>query len=72
MLPSFYLACGREDFILDNSERLEEEMTKLGVAHYWECVDGYSHEWRFWDMELEKFIKWLPRTDSYRGKVIHV
>lgn len=71
-LPAFYLACGREDFILDNSERLEEEMTKLGVAHYWECVDGYSHEWRFWDMELEKFIKWLPRTDSYRGKVRNV
>ena len=47
-------------------------MTHLGAAHRWESVEGFTHEWRFWDMQLERFIKWLPRTDYYKGKVRNV
>ena len=71
-LPLFYLSCGENDFIYDNSVRLEQAMTNLGVAHRWESVEGFAHEWRFWDMQLERFIKWLPRTDYYKGKVRNV
>lgn len=71
-LPLFYLSCGENDFIYDNSVRLEQAMTNLGVAHRWESVEGFTHEWRFWDMQLERFIKWLPRTDYYKGKVRNV
>ena len=71
-LPLFYLSCGENDFIYDNSVRLEQAMTNLDVAHRWESVEGFTHEWRFWDMQLERFIKWLPRTDYYKGKVRNV
>ncbi len=68
-LPEFYLSCGENDFIYDNSLRLEQAMSKLKIPHYWESVPSFTHEWRFWDIQLEKFIKWLPRTDGYKGKV---
>ena len=31
----------------------------------WDEHPDYGHEWRFWDMEVEKFMDWLPRTDGY-------
>lgn len=64
-IPPLYIACGEDDFIYDNSLRLHEKLEKTGVAHTWESVKGFSHEWRFWDAQLEKFINWLPRTDAY-------
>ena len=66
-LPAFYVCCGENDFIYDNSVHLHDIMNTLNISHTWESVPGYTHEWRFWDMELEKFIQWLPRTDDYRG-----
>ncbi len=71
-LPALYVACGEDDMIYDNSLRLHETLEAKGVKHYWESVKGYRHEWRFWDMQLEKFIKWLPRTDEYKGKTRNV
>lgn len=67
-LPDFYVSCGGNDFILDESLKLHNEMSELNIPHTWELVEGYTHEWRFWDMQLEKFISWLPRTDYYKGK----
>lgn len=67
-LPSLYLSCGTEDFVYDNCLRLHETLDSYRIGHYWESVNGYTHEWRFWDMQLEKFIKWLPRKDAYKGR----
>jgi len=25
----------------------------------------YGHEWRFWDIQVEEFLDWIPRTDAY-------
>ena len=71
-LPQFYLSCGEDDFIYDNSLRLHARLTESGIHHCWDSVKGFRHEWRFWDMQLEKFIKWLPRTDEYKGSARNV
>lgn len=63
-----YVACGEEDFILDNSLHLKATLEENGVNFTWSTEKGYAHEWRFWNLQLEKFIKWLPRSDSYAGK----
>ena len=31
----------------------------------WDEVAGFGHEWRFWDMQVEKFLDWIPRDDVY-------
>jgi len=27
----------------------------------------YGHEWAFWDLTVQEFLDWLPRTDAYAG-----
>ena len=34
----------------------------------WVVGEGYGHEWRFWNREVEAFLKWIPRTDKYYSK----
>jgi hypothetical protein len=34
-----------------------------GVQHFALSLAGYGHEWRFWDMQVEKFLDWIPRSD---------
>ncbi len=63
-----YIACGENDFIRDSSEDLKRTLEKNGVDFTWVSEQGYGHEWRFWNEQLEKFIKWLPRSDYYAGK----
>ena len=31
-------------------------------------VEGYEHEWRYWDVEIANFLRWIPRTDFYADK----
>lgn len=64
-LPPVYVTCGEDDFIYDNSLRLAEKLRALGLPHTWESTPHFSHEWRFWDLALERFMRWLPRTDAY-------
>ena len=40
-------------------------MDELGVEYTADGVEGYDHEWAFWDMQIVKFLDWLPRTDWY-------
>ena len=64
--PFVYMACGDKDFLLDDSCELDQDLTKQKIDHYYDFVKGYGHEWRFWDMQLEKFIKFIDRTDDYK------
>ena len=40
-------------------------MEENGVDVTWVPVDGFRHEWRFWNLQIEKFLEWIPRTDAY-------
>ena len=46
-----------------------DKLKKSRVDVTWVSVEGYEHEWRFWDMQIEDFMKWLPRTDYYAGSI---
>lgn len=67
-IPAIYLACGNDDFILEANHKFDDLMTELKVDHYSEFIDGYGHEWRFWDLEVERFLDWIDRQDAYANK----
>lgn len=67
-IPTIYLACGNEDFLLEDNHKFVDAMERLGVDCTYEFVDGYKHEWRFWDLEVERFLDWIKRSDAYAGK----
>ena len=64
-LPKIYMACGTEDFLYRNDVEYRDALIAKGADVTWDEIEGYGHEWRFWDIEIEKFLKWIPRTDAY-------
>lgn len=64
-LPPLYIACGEDDFLFAADQEFRDELRELGADITWEQLAGFGHEWRFWDQELEKFLDWIPRTDTY-------
>ena len=70
-LPKIFLCCGKEDFLYAAAVELHNELDKRGIEHRYDEEPGYEHEFAFWDLELQKFLAWIPRTDYYADKVPH-
>ena len=66
--PKMYLAIGENDFLFDRNVKFRDMLLNAGVDVTWEQLPVYGHEWRFWDIQIEKFLDWLPRTDAYADK----
>ncbi len=67
-IPPMYIACGEDDFLYEMNCKYKDALTEKKVDVTWVSLPGYAHEWRFWDMQVEEFLKWIPRTDSYAAK----
>ncbi len=60
-IPDFYLACGSEEFIIERVERDVSILKELGYPVWYECADGYDHNFEMWDAYLRKALyEWLP------------
>jgi putative tributyrin esterase len=58
--PRFYLWCGEEDFLYQNSLDMEKKMKDLGLsieAHY----SKGNHDWFFWDSEIQNVLRWFDK-----------
>jgi putative tributyrin esterase len=54
-LPKLYFACGGDDKgIVTNLGIWKEYADGLGIEATYEIIPGYRHEWRFWDIAIEK------------------
>ncbi|MEK3901770.1 alpha/beta hydrolase [Paenibacillus sp. FSL R7-0179] len=53
-LPRLLFACGTEDtLIYDNLNLFKDHAQEIGVeAEFW-TLEGYGHEWRFWDLAIQ-------------------
>lgn len=63
-LPNIYLAIGSEDFLLPQNENFIKFLEENYIVSTHEIVEGYKHEWRFWDMELNKFMKIISKLNN--------
>ena len=63
--PKFYLACGDMDSVYERAVSYRDFLCSVGADVTWDELHGYEHEWRFWDIEVERFLDWIPRTDIY-------
>ena len=62
---SDYITCGDKDFVYESNTKFIEKMKEKGVTYDWVSVPNYEHEWRFWNLAVERFLDWIPRTDTY-------
>lgn len=55
-LPPLYFCCGKNDFLYDRYQAFKEYAQKLGLKATFEEFDGFTHEWRFWDLTIQKAL----------------
>jgi putative tributyrin esterase len=58
-LPKFYFAIGKDDFLYDNWKSFRAFCEEVGFEAKFEEYDGYTHEWRFWDMTIQRAIEFF-------------
>ena len=66
--PKVYMACGAKDTLYDENKKFRDKLISLGANVTWDEMPEYGHEWRFWNLEIERFLDWIPRTDDYAKK----
>lgn len=64
-MPELYYCYGEKDFLYDEQEWFREKLDENSITYTLDILPEYGHEWAFWDMEIVKFLDWLPRTDAY-------
>ncbi len=56
-LPKVFLACGTEDFLYEQNLSMRDAMEgKLDLTY---LEEPGTHEWSFWDRNIERVIHWL-------------
>ncbi|MGN1343058.1 MAG: alpha/beta hydrolase [Traorella sp.] len=67
-----YITIGDQDFLCPMNQKFDKLLTRYKVKHTFEIVEGYAHEWRFWDMKVEEFLDWIKRSDAYANTKVNV
>ena len=64
-LPRLLFACGTADtMIYENMKIFEKHAKKIGLnAKFW-TLEGYRHEWRFWDLAIEHALDFFGLEDT--------
>jgi S-formylglutathione hydrolase FrmB len=58
--PDLFICCGTEDFLYKNNLSFRDHLNSLGCFKlHFEDSPG-THEWGFWDKNIQKVLKWLP------------
>ena len=65
-LPKLYFTIGKDDFLYENYLHFKKHAQEIGLDAKFEEFDGYKHEWRFWDMTIQRALTFfgLDQTDA--------
>ena len=67
--PEMYVACGKNDFLIEQSRRMHAFLGENGVAHVYSETEGV-HDWSFWNYHIERvldFFDEVAKRDKYSG-----
>jgi putative tributyrin esterase len=57
--PRLFQYCGTDDFLYADNLRFRDHIRPLGFDYTYEETPG-DHSWKYWDMEIQKVLAWLP------------
>lgn len=63
-LPKLYMCCGTEDYLYDINRKFIDRFGKRANITYYE--EPGSHEWGFWDRNIQRVLDWLPIPKEVR------
>lgn len=58
-LPRLYMACGEQDFLLENNRRMAHFLEVRKVPDFVYRETPGAHDWKFWNEHLEPGIGWV-------------
>lgn len=58
-MPKLYMACGTEDFLLENNRAFYQFLKEQGYKEMIYKESKGEHNWEFWDAYLEPAVWWL-------------
>lgn len=58
-LPKFFFSCGTADMLYENYLVFKTHAKEIGLEAEFLEIEGYKHEWRFWDQALEKAMDYF-------------
>ena len=58
-LPRLYFACGKDDMLYGDFVHFREHAAAIGLDAEFVEIEGYKHEWRFWDLSIEKALDYF-------------
>lgn len=61
-MPKFYMTCGTEDFLYETNVRFRDRFAGRADLTYLE--EPGTHEWGFWDRNIQRVLDWLPLSDK--------
>jgi len=69
-LPKLYFACGTEDFLYEDTYlTFKEYALQNNIPIIFEEIEGYGHEWRFWDLVIQRALAFFGLGDAELGKL---
>lgn len=58
-MPEFIIMCGSEEFIRSRVEKDVAKLEELGIKHRYIVMEGYTHDFRMWDVSIEMALREL-------------
>lgn len=66
--PKLYCAMGTEDVMYDEFQQFRKHAQSIGLNAVFFEEPGYKHEWRFWDLYIEKALEYFGMVGETGGK----
>ena len=66
-LPRLYFACGQNDFLYSAFVHFKEHAQSIGLNAEFDEIPGYTHEWRFWDLTIQKALSFFGLGEEKAG-----
>lgn len=66
-LPRLYFTTGTEDIYYNSYLEFKRYAEKIGLQATFEEVAGYGHEWRFWDLTIQRALAFFGFAEGDSG-----
>ena len=67
--PKFYFCCGTKDGVYPRYLHFKEYAEKIGLPAVFDEREGYAHEWRFWELEIQEILKFFGFKKGFKESV---
>lgn len=69
-MPDYYITSGlKEHGMIAYQNLLAQDLRSMHVNLTYRIDHPFGHEWAFWDLAVQDFLNWLPRTDVHSRKL---